>query len=323
MKIQRNNLFFMLFGIIFMSGQMALGTTTQRWGLYSVIPYLICFCVFLLFLKKDEATFFEVLPYNVGLKPLTALLIIALAYLMIPLTGLLSQIGAIFGGDMLEIFTAQLNLQDKPFPELLFELAVVPAVFEELYFRGILYAGFKKARGAKFAIIFTAILFGFFHMNLQQLIYAAVLGVVIGIIREATGSMWAGVLYHFINNGRAAMYMAVEKKAGADHWLMKLPIEKISFISTADAPVNSTTLILSWIAVAVCTVLAIFVLRAICKQNGRDGELKKLFKREDDPKERVVTAPLVIGCIVYFLMTALILLAAKLGPAMGLVMTAK
>lgn len=314
MRVKRNNLFFMLFVIIFTVGQAVLGQKTTGWGLYSVIPYLICFGLGLLILKKDEATFFDVLPYNVGLKPLTALMIVALVFLMSPLTTLLSQLGAKAGGDMLQLFGAQLNLDNKPFPELLFELAVVPAVFEEMYFRGFFYAGFKRARGARFAIIFSAILFGFFHMNIQQLLYAAVLGIVLGIIREATGSMWAGMLYHFVNNGWSAVSMLIAKKTTPDHWLQNMPLEKISFFDSAEYPLTTGIRVYSWIMLVVCLAVSLLLLWAIAKQNGRADDYKKLFKRADDPKEKVVTAPLVIGCIMYALMTLIIFAAVKLQP---------
>ena len=48
-------------------------------------------------------------------------------------------------------------------------VALVPCVVEEIIFRGVLYSTYKQCGVGK-AAIFTAILFGLFHMNLNQML---------------------------------------------------------------------------------------------------------------------------------------------------------
>ena len=50
--------------------------------------------------------------------------------------------------------------------------AIVGPLFEELIFRGILYTGFRRNGSALQSIVLTAVLFGLFHMTLNQMVYA-------------------------------------------------------------------------------------------------------------------------------------------------------
>lgn len=149
------------------------------------------------------------LPYNAGLRPLTALLTVVLVFTLTPLSNLLSMLGARIGGDVTSLVAPYLMDPDTSFLESLFTVAFIPAVFEEMFFRGFFYAGFRRARGARFAVILTSVLFGFFHMNIQQIAYASVLGLFLAALRELTGSMWAGMLFHFVNNGWACLQSVV------------------------------------------------------------------------------------------------------------------
>lgn len=77
--------------------------------------------------------------------------------------------------------------------------AIVPAFVEELLFRGmVLSSVLPYSEGG--AILVSALLFGLMHQTPFQFFYATAIGVVLGIIRVKTGSIWVGVLVHFCNN---------------------------------------------------------------------------------------------------------------------------
>lgn len=79
-------------------------------------------------------------------------------------------------------------------------LAVLPAIFEELVFRGILLNGLRDGMGDMPALFMSAFLFAIMHGSIQQLIYPFLLGVVLGWIAMRTGSTFASMLVHFLNN---------------------------------------------------------------------------------------------------------------------------
>lgn len=83
-----------------------------------------------------------------------------------------------------------------------FSLCIVPAVLEELFFRGALQ-GLMRPSGSAAAIFGPALLFALLHMDLAQGITAFVCGVFLGWLTERTGSVLPGMLLHFVNNALA------------------------------------------------------------------------------------------------------------------------
>ncbi len=71
---------------------------------------------------------------------------------------------------------------------------------EELLFRGVVFHYAKGAMKLKPAIIFQAILFGIYHMNLIQFVYAVVIGYLLGVLAERAGSILPGIVLHIIIN---------------------------------------------------------------------------------------------------------------------------
>jgi membrane protease YdiL (CAAX protease family) len=80
-------------------------------------------------------------------------------------------------------------------------LALTPAVCEELLFRGYLQRQVERSWGAMASIVAVGILFGLYHLRPSQAVPLALLGVYMGYAVWATGSLWAGVLVHLLNNG--------------------------------------------------------------------------------------------------------------------------
>ena len=82
----------------------------------------------------------------------------------------------------------------------IFASAVLPAFCEEFANRGMLLNGLKRL-GAKKAILISALLFALMHLNIGQFGYAFLIGVFLGFLCLATGSIWPGIIIHFLNNG--------------------------------------------------------------------------------------------------------------------------
>ena len=91
-------------------------------------------------------------------------------------------------------------------------MALVPAIFEELFFRKWILNSSKKY-GKTFAVLFSALLFGMYHMNVNQGIFAMLLGIVLGVIAIKTGTIKYTVLLHFLNNGYACLGMILGEES--------------------------------------------------------------------------------------------------------------
>ena len=95
----------------------------------------------------------------------------------------------------------------------LFALTVVPAVVEEFAFRGIVLGSLKKY-GSGYAIIISSALFGLMHGNIVQIPFATMLGLVMGYVAVATGSIIPCVIIHFLNNLMAGVEEVVGRYCG-------------------------------------------------------------------------------------------------------------
>jgi len=91
-------------------------------------------------------------------------------------------------------------LADAPFWQLVLVIAVVPAVCEELAFRGFILAGFRHLGHKWRAIVYSAVFFGLAHAILQQSLIACVVGVVIGYIAVQSGSILPCMIFHVLHN---------------------------------------------------------------------------------------------------------------------------
>lgn len=98
--------------------------------------------------------------------------------------------------------------------ELVFDIismALLPALFEEFFFRGILLAELAPY-GRSFAIVTSAFFFASVHGSIEQMAYSFVYGLLFAYIAVKTGSLLTGVLMHFLNNAYSCVldYLSYE-----------------------------------------------------------------------------------------------------------------
>jgi ABC-2 type transport system permease protein/sodium transport system permease protein len=93
------------------------------------------------------------------------------------------------------------------FPEAFVLASVLPALFEELFFRGYLFSALRTRIGPGTTIFISALLFGFFHLlvtpvfGFERLLPSTCLGIVLGWIAWKTGSVLPSMLAHAVHNG--------------------------------------------------------------------------------------------------------------------------
>ena len=109
----------------------------------------------------------------------------------------------------MQITEALLNMHSTG--DMLYNLliiALLPALGEELLFRGILQRLFGELfRNMHWAIIVTSVIFSAIHMQFYGFLPRMMLGILFGYLLYWTSSLWVPMLAHFINNG-AAVFIA-------------------------------------------------------------------------------------------------------------------
>jgi len=85
-------------------------------------------------------------------------------------------------------------------------IAIIPAIGEEMLFRGLFQRLFGEGfKNIHIAIILSAFLFAAVHIQFYGLLPRMMLGVMFGYLYYWTGTLWAPVFAHFLNNGAAVL----------------------------------------------------------------------------------------------------------------------
>lgn len=95
------------------------------------------------------------------------------------------------------------QLANLPPALILVTLAVVPALFEELSFRGFIFGSLRAVMNGWWSVVVAAVLFGVFHEVIfpGRLLASTFLGLVLGWVRLRAGSVLPCMLLHAVHNG--------------------------------------------------------------------------------------------------------------------------
>ena len=145
-------------------------------------------------------------------------------------------------------------------------MALLPAVGEELTFRGVVQGMFTRNKHV--AIWATAAIFSFVHMQFYGFLPRMLLGAMFGYMLWWTGSLWVPMLMHFVNNC-AAVVVAF----WAYNYLEEGRAEMLDTIGTED------TILLG--VFSICIVLIMMVMYGYFYSHG-----KILANEKDEENEK-------------------------------------
>lgn len=155
--------------------------------------------------------------------------------------------------------------------------AVLPALAEEFIFRGTLFQYFRPC-GLWKAALLTGLMFGLAHLNLNQFLYAFVLGIFWVMLDEATGSIYSSMLSHSLVNGInvAMVYIAVSD----------LPENVVGAMNQMETETTVSSLsLVYWIILAVvagaCIVLSILIIRHLAKIRRNTQKFSEALRGRD------------------------------------------
>ena len=186
---------------------------------------------------------------RLGLRPIPLRHLVWLVLLLPPLslTGGQLYLWAMHGWQMmveivprLEVFD-QLNSNESitrmaaqaSFPMLVFLVALLPAVGEELIFRGVIGRGLVARWGLVGGALLTSLLFVAVHIHPAHALALLPLAVCLHVVYLATRSFWAPVTLHFLNN---AWFIVVLKTPGLESQVgteSSAPISWTLFLTSA------------------------------------------------------------------------------------------
>jgi sodium transport system permease protein len=100
--------------------------------------------------------------------------------------------------------------------QYLLVLAVLPALAEELAFRGFILSGLRRRFRPGMAVVLSSFLFALYHFNVFQFVPSFVLGLVLGTLAVRCGSILPAMLFHLLHNGLLIGLVMLEAHGLAD-----------------------------------------------------------------------------------------------------------
>ena len=85
-------------------------------------------------------------------------------------------------------------------------ISVIPAIGEELYFRGALQGVIRDWKGIKISIWLTAIVFSTIHFQFYGFVPRMLMGAFFGYLLFWSENMWVPIVAHFTNNVIAVLF---------------------------------------------------------------------------------------------------------------------
>jgi len=196
--------------------------TLQSIGVFIIPPFIVAW-----FLSDHVSVF---LRYNNKPDFKSVLLVIAIIYFSNPLINWLTEINSNLSlpewMSSVEIWMQNSEEQATKITEAFLSttslttlftniamIGILPALGEELLFRGIIQQLFKKKFGnAHVAIWISAALFSALHMQFFGFLPRLVLGAMFGYMLEWSGTLWLPIIAHFVNNTTAVVaYFLMQK----------------------------------------------------------------------------------------------------------------
>ncbi len=132
---------------------------------------------------------------------------------------------------------------------LLFNLvviALIPAVGEELTFRGVLQQGLTRRMNPHIAIILSAAIFSFIHFQFYGFLPRLFLGLLLGYMFYTSGSLWVCMLMHFLNNGTAVVMYYLNNKGVINVDVEHLGTSESVWLVVASAVVTAGLIVWCW-----------------------------------------------------------------------------
>ncbi|MFN6160743.1 MAG: type II CAAX prenyl endopeptidase Rce1 family protein, partial [Planctomycetota bacterium] len=176
-------------------------------------------------------------------------------------------------------------LGSVPLWQVLLLLAIIPALCEEVVFRGFVFAGLLENKGVLRAVIGSAVLFGLSHGVLQQTVCATATGLLLGWLAYRTAGIACTCLFHMIHNS-ISMTLATASSRSLEvpswmHWAVATDEGGLVYTDTW----NSVSLIMAII------LLAALMSRGGARATNADNNLSDQNPNPTRPELALATQP--------------------------------
>lgn len=161
-------------------------------------------------------------------------------------------------------------------------LGILPAICEELIFRGVIFQGLKERFSKWASVLLSALLFALMHQNIEQFLYPFLLGCVLAIVMDRTNNLIYPIIIHLFNNW-ATITLS---------FLNETHVLKISFNIT-------WWFVLISVVLAGLTVLLLWVIDKFYLSKHKKVEVEQMGQTVQSPPTSVGKLPVSIICGIF------------------------
>ena len=259
--------------------------------LFLIIPIII----YLLVTKQSPIKTLRIKP----LKIKDLFLVVITGFLVYPIASFLGLItNLVFHNNVNDVLE---KMNTLPLWAMVLVIALTPAICEELTMRGAVLSGYRRI-GVNKAAVITGFLFGVLHLNPSQFLYTFVLGIILAYMVNATDSIFASMICHFIFNGINAVISWNTLRSG----------RKAKDITDIAPAVRNSAIIFFLVISIISIILIVLIIRELRKNNMAVSDLREHrgINMENQQNEYLtnksvsaITAylPIVVSVIVYIL----------------------
>ncbi len=223
------------------------------WLILSAQLFVVGFPSLVYFLTQKDTK----IPHG-KLSFVEVILIILLTFMISPALSLINVLSQFFVQN--KVVDLMSDMFTKPLWFVIILTALTPAILEELLTRAIIINNYMKQ--TVFAtMLISGLFFGFIHMNINQFLYAFVMGMLLCYIVLITESIYASMLMHFVVNASGTLLFRFSIES--QKWLAELEgsntdtNEILKQLSDSTAAIDTSQLIASAIAMLIISIVTL------------------------------------------------------------------
>ncbi len=96
--------------------------------------------------------------------------------------------------------SASMQFSGQPIVLLIITVVILGPIAEEIIFRWMIFGRIRYYFGSKWAILFSSLMFGLYHMNMVQFVFATLLGFGFSYLYDKSGNIYITIIAHMIIN---------------------------------------------------------------------------------------------------------------------------
>lgn len=261
-----------------------------------VFSQLVLFLPVGIYIIRHRKRFVKKIRFKM-LKPSTMALLVVFTITVTPVMSFINSLSLLFSDNVINETITGITSSSSMLISVL-AVALLPAICEEVAYRGVFYSEYSSVSPRK-AILLSGLMFGMLHMNLNQFVYAAAMGIVFALIVEATDSILSTMIIHLVSNGTSVLAMyavaGTGETAGSGETEQTIsemfgemaseegisPAMKSLFEYLSGLPDQYAQTIFLGIVALIFGVVSFVIFIQIAKTTGRYKEVKKiLFVKE-------------------------------------------